>query len=149
MQINCRKGPPPHLMPQATVYGVVFQVSPSTTFPSGRVILMGLLSFSARSAKRVSCSAFSLLYMARRSSIYWGGGLSCGVAERVPPPLTGLICLACNLRTNEKQRPKEKKMFHSTWENPNQNLPQCSQQKSQSNSVSFGCSFSHRAQGRR
>jgi len=61
-----------NLMPQATWYGVVFQDSPSITFPSGSVILMGLLSFAAFSASRASCSAFSLLYIDRRPSMYCG-----------------------------------------------------------------------------
>lgn len=65
-----------NLMPQATWYGVVFQDSPSINFPSGSMILMGLLSFAAFSASRASCSAFSLLYIDRRPSMYCGGGLN-------------------------------------------------------------------------
>lgn len=57
----CRFSLITNLMPQATWYGVVFQDSPSTTVPSGSVILMGLLSFAAFSASSASCSAFSLL----------------------------------------------------------------------------------------
>lgn len=64
----------PDLIPHATWYGVVFQDSASTTFPSGRVTLIGLLSFAALSAIRASCSAFSFAYKVRRSSMYWGGG---------------------------------------------------------------------------
>lgn len=63
-----------HLIPQATWYGVVFQDSASTTFPSGKVTLMGWLSFVALSARRASCSAFSFSYRVRRPSMYWGGG---------------------------------------------------------------------------
>lgn len=39
--------------------------------------LIGLLSFSAFSARMESCSAFSLLYISRRMLIYSGQGFNC------------------------------------------------------------------------
>lgn len=62
-----------YLIPQATWYGVVFQDSASTTFPSGRVTLMALLLFAAFSVIRASCSAFNFEYKTRRSSMNLGG----------------------------------------------------------------------------
>lgn len=89
----------PYLIPQATWYGVVFQDSASTTFPSGRVTLMARLCCAALSAISASCSAFSLVYRERRSSMYWGAGVSyTGIKESRRSCQCVLLSLSIKLR---------------------------------------------------
>lgn len=67
-----RKGGTTNLIPLATWYGVVFQDSPSTIFPSGRVILIGC---GVWAATQLSYSSFNLFHNCNLFSRNSGGGV--------------------------------------------------------------------------